>query len=759
MTLQKSQDIVLHKWSFRRDSEGWRSVTLPHTAVVTDPDGGGHWQGLCEYSRKLRVENPAADERCYLYFHGAMHTAEVSLDGVSKARHEGGYLPFEVDVTETLKDGAEHELAVRLDNRDNPLVPPGKPLAELDFCFYGGLYRTVELRRRGALHVTDAATAGIPMGGGIFVRTVRAGGVFADIAATVHVANASSQPQTASVKVEIVAPDGTVAELEVSTRETIPASGARTFPFSFLLHRPALWSQKTPILHTLRATVRDASGNVTDVREERFGIRSLFISRSGGLVLNGRRIRPRGTNRHQDHPYAGYALSPAAERRDAVRIKEAGFDYVRLSHYPQSKAFLDACDELGILVMASIPGWQFCGGEEFQKACVEAARTMIRRDRNHPSVVLWEVSLNETEMPESLMQALQAARNEELPRDGFYSCGWKDAFDVYLRARQHGEIHSWKNGDKALVISEYGDWEYYAANEGFDQKSGRGLLDPAKNSRALPGESEAKLLQQAANFAEALDDTLASPAATCGQWCMFDYPRGYEKFRASCGVMDFFRLPKFSYHFYRSQRDAAESGPGWSCGSVVFAATRWEQGPARDVTVFTNAEEVTLSLNGREIARGKPDRERYPHLPHPPVVFRSVPFEPGELVAEGLECGKVVARHSVRTPGSSKALRLCLDTMGVRPEVGEGDLLFVRAEIVDEAGTVVPVSGGDVTLSVEGAAAILGPATVKAEAGIASFVLSVSPGGAYTLRATAPELEHFPVILRSHARFASEPCC
>jgi beta-galactosidase len=204
--------------------------------------------------------------------------------------------------------------------------------------------------------------------------------------------------------------------------------------------------------------------------------------------------------------------------------------------------------------------------------------------------------------------------------------------------------------------------------------------------------------------------------------------------------MDFFRLPKAAYHFYRSQRSASESGRGWSCGPVVHVATRWEKGPARDVTVFTNAEEVRLCLNGREIAHGVPDREKYPHLPHPPVVFRNVPFGEWELVAEGLVGGKMVARHCVRTPGAATALRLSLDTMSVAPAEGEGDLIFVRAEIVDAAGTLVPSRADAVTLSVTGAAEILGPGTAKAEAGIASFVLRVAPGGVFTLRAVAPGL-------------------
>ncbi len=741
MTSFKRQDIALDRWSFRREDGAWAQVTLPHSAVCTDADGGGHWQGVCEYRRTLQVPDPKRGERLSLYFHAAMHTAEVLVDGVMLATHSGGYLPFEVDVSAILADGRTHDLSVRLDNRDAPEVPPGKPLAELDFCWYGGLYRGVELRRRAPLHISDAATAGVPMGGGVFVRTVRADAERADILATVHVVNTLAKSRRVVLLVEVISPDSSLVCRGKVRSETVQADSGGIYTLGISLPHPDLWSTETPSLYSLRVTLCDAEGRAMDSVSERFGIRTLSISRSGGLVLNGRRIRPRGTNRHQDHPYAGYALPAAAQRRDAVRIKEAGFDYVRLSHYPQSPAFLEACDELGILVMNCIPGWQYIGGEKFREASLDAARAMIRRDRNHPCVILWELSLNETDMPVGFTDAMQQVRREELPAEGYYSCGWMDAYDVYIRARQHGLIHTWANGDKALVVSEYGDWEYYAENEGFDQKSGRGLLPAESNSRALPCDGDVKLLRQAANFAEALEDTLSSPAVLCGQWLMFDYPRGYEPRRASCGVMDFFRIPKFAYHFYRSQRDASEGG------SMVFIACRTLDGVVRDLTVFTNAQNVVLWQDGRVVGTASPDRARFPHLPHPPVVFCAVKCGPGDLVAEAVEDGRVVASHTLRTPGQPAALRLSLDTCGVSLAEDADDVVFARVEVVDGAGNVCTGAGVPVTLRTEGGAAVVGPDCAKAEAGVASFVLRVEAGEAFSLTASA---EGFQPVVASY---------
>lgn len=729
-------------WEFRRDDAGadWTRVELPHSPFVADLDGRDHWFGLCEYRRRIQAPRPERRERRVLHVGAAMHTATVLFDGRELARHEGGYLPFEVDLTDALADGAVHTLVLRLDNRDNADVPPGKPYAELDFCWHGGLYRGVELRTLPALHLTEAISAGEVGGGGVLLRTLAADAASATVAAKVHVRNADASARRFRVQVVLVR-DGHVVASVLSGEHELAPGAATHLEQELTLAKPALWSPVSPALHQAVVSILDGDA-VVDERTLRFGVRRFGFSRSGGLTVNGERIRPRGTNRHQEFPRVGYAAPRAAQFRDARRIKEAGFDYIRLSHYPQSPDFMDACDELGILVMNCIPGWQFCGGEKFQDACVENARQLIRRDRNHACVALWELSLNETQMSEAFMARLHAAGHEEYPGDQMFTCGWMDRFDVFIHSRQHGGIHRWQNGDKALVIAEYGDWEFYAANEGFDQTTGAGVLAASTNSRHLRGEGERALCQQAANFRVALDDTLASPAVCDGQWAMFDYARGYHPQRAACGVMDIFRLPKFAYHFYRSQRHASEGGAKWTGGPEVFIASHWTESSDLRVAIFSNCEEVELALNGRSLGIRRPELTwQVQHLPHPPFVFDLPRFEPGELVAVGWIGGKPVARHSVATPGLATQLVVVVDALGIGALAGESDVQIVHARVLDSSGTLCVTAEPVVSFAVDGGAEIVGPASVRAEAGIASIVVRVPAGvESWRVNATAPGL-------------------
>jgi beta-galactosidase len=717
-------------WEFRccetaEAETTWARVDLPHCPFVADLDGRDHWFGFCEYRRQLQVPRSATHERHVLHIGAAMHTATVLLDGRELARHEGGYLPFEVDLTDALADGAGHTLVLRLDNRDNADVPPGKPYAELDFCWYGGLYRGVELRTLPALHLTEAVSAGEC---GIFLRTLAADAASATVAAKVHVRNAGTGVRRFRVQVELLR-DGRIVSSVLSGERELAPGAAVHIELELTLTKPALWSPAAPTLHEVVVSLVEEE-TMVDERRLRFGVRRFGFSRSGGFTVNGQRLRLRGTNRHQELPRVGYALPRAAQWRDARRIKEAGFDYVRLSHYPQSPDFMDACDALGIVVMNAIPGWQYCGGEKFQDACVENARQLVRRDRNHACVALWELSLNETAMSEALMARLHAAGHEEYPGDQMFTCGWIDRFDVFIHSRQHGQIHSWRNGDKALVVAEYGDWEYYAANQGFDQATGAGVLPAEENSRQFRGGGERALRQQALNHIEALNDTLASPAVLDGQWTVFDYARGYHPVRAACGVMDVFRLPKFSYHFYRSQREPAAGGAGWTGGPVVFIASHWTPDSTLRVLIFSNCEEVELCLNGRSFGRRSPAASgAFDHLPHPPVVFVLPQFEAGTLEAVGWLGGREVARHRVVTPGQPARLALAVDTLGLAPVLGEGDVVVAHASILDAQGTLCVGAGSSVDFCVEGGAEIVGPAVVPAEAGVASIVIRVPAGG------------------------------
>ncbi len=734
---------LLSGWEFRRLGDepdpAWAPVHLPHSPFDADLDGREHWFGLCEYRRILRAPRPVPQALHSVAFGAAMHSAKVFLDGTLTASHAGGYLPFEAFLGEALLDGRPNELRVLVDNRENPDVPPGKPYRELDFCWYGGLYREVELRAYPLLHITDPVSAGRTAGGGIFVRTLEASDSGALLLASVHVRNRSASPRAFSLRATLKDAGNPVATATLDALSAAPDGELQT-QLRLQVPHPRLWNVDTPHLHELHVELIGPGGERIDSEAVRVGIRRIAFSRSGGFQINGRSLRLRGTNRHQEFPRAGYAMPRAAQVRDARRIKEAGFDYVRLSHYPQSPAFLDACDELGIVVMNSIPGWQFLGGDAFRDACCQNARDLIRRDRNHACVVLWELSLNETVMDDAFMARLHAIGHEEFPGDQMFTCGWIDRYDVFTHSRQHGELHRWKNGDKALVVAEYGDWEFYASNEGFDQATGAGVLAPWSSSRQSRSNGERGLRQQALNHVLALNDTLSSPAALDGQWAVFDYARGYHADRATCGIMDIHRIPKFSYHFYRCQRSPDETGSDWLGGPEVFIASHWTPASDLRVLVFSNCDEVALHLNGTELARKRADTTwMSQHLPHPPFVFELPRFIPGRLDAIGFLGGQPAARHHVQTPGPVARLRLCIDDLGIGAHSDEPDLLVVNATLCDAHGVLCTVASltGSVEFQIASIGAQrLGPPASPIEGGIASTVVRLASGVAsFSVRA------------------------
>ncbi|MFC2090873.1 glycoside hydrolase family 2 TIM barrel-domain containing protein, partial [Bacteroidota bacterium] len=419
-------------------------------------------------------------------------------------------------------------------------------------------------------------------------------------------------------------------------------------------------------------------------------------------------------------------LSNNAQYRDAVKIKEAGFDYVRLSHYPHSPAFLDACDEMGLITINPILGWQYYNPDPaFSEYIFKAARDLIRRDRNHPSVLAWELSLNESFMPEAFIDTLIQIAREEYPLEQCYTAGWVEyGYDIYLQARQHRIGHDAHYPDKPYVVSEYGDWEYYAMNAGLEQDQWNNLMPEQRSSRQLIGEHDAQLQQQALNIQEAHNDNYDTPAFADGYWVMFDYNRGYADDLEASGVMSIFRQPKFSYYFFRSQRDADEEIMGKPVGPMVYIASRLMEETPGSIKVFSNCEEVELFWNGKSIGRQKPDTDRNAvNLPHPPFTF-TVPDVPAEeVIAIGILGGEERTRQILRKPGPAARIILSVDSSGKALEAGCYDVVFIHAEVVDEEGSLVTGYKEDISFSVTGAGDILGNQTIKPDAGLAVILL------------------------------------
>ncbi|HEX6746933.1 MAG TPA: glycoside hydrolase family 2 TIM barrel-domain containing protein [Longimicrobium sp.] len=715
------------------DDRAWERVSLPHTArveaLVTGPPGSPtyQWQGTCWYRRTLRITPELAGKRVWVKFEAAMNVADVYLDGRPLGRHLGGFLPFVLDITDRITPGRDAVLAVRLDDRDNPVTGP-KPLHLLDFNTYGGLYRYVHLVAKDPLHITDPILADRPASGGVFVTYPRVSQGSATVRVRTHMRNDGSAPRTFSVRATLVGRDGAAAAMETSDAVTLRGAGETEVVQEIEVAQPRLWSPRAPNLYTLRTEIVEG-GHAVDAEETRIGIRRIEISREG-FRINGERMFLRGTNRHQEYPYVGYAVPEAAQHRDARKIKDAGFDYIRLSHYPHSPAFMDACDELGIVVMNCIPGWQYFGPDPaFTELQYRNARELVRRDRNRPSVVMWEVSLNETAMPPEFIRRTHAIAHEEYPGDQCFTCGWMKGYDVFIQARQHGGCT--RETEPACVVSEYGDWEYYAMTAGLNQESWQGLTPAESNSRQLRWQGERAMLQQATNFQEAHNDNRATAAFADGLWVMYDYNRGYSPDIESSGCADIFRLPKYSYRFFRSQRDALERLANADSGPMVWIATEWTPASPADVRVFSNCDEVELRLNGRAIERRRPDRDRISaHLAHPPFTFRLGRFTPGALEAVGFVGGREMARHTVRTPGPVARMSLEIDVAGAPHAREAKDVLFCHSALRDMAGTIVADAWENVAFGATGGMALVGANPFATDEGIASILAQTEPGAA-----------------------------
>jgi beta-galactosidase len=470
-----------------------------------------------------------------------------------------------------------------------------------------------------------------------------------------------------------------------------------------------------------------------DSYQTRIGIRTIEFTKAEGFKINGQILKFRGANREQDYPYIGYAMGNSGQYRDAYKLKEAGFQYVRTSaSRPQDPVFLEACDELGLMVLNPIPGCQFIGGTTFKERSYQTMRDLIRRDRNHPCVIAWELSLNETWWTDpNYTPMAMSIGHSEYPGSQCYIAGWKDGgmwgepalYDIFIATPSAGARTY--DGPLPLIVSEHGHWEY----------GGLG-----STSDVHRGDGEAAMLQQAWNHQESHHLNRGLPNM-CGDgvWVGMDY------MTYPSGVMDKFRLPKFSYYFWQSQRDPNLIIPGVNSGPMVYIANYWTSTSPNDVNVYSNCEQVKLYINSVLQGTHTPNTG-YPNsnLLHPPFSFSGLTWVAGsELKAEGYLYingqWQLVATHIVRTPDSAASLDISFDLSELK---AGGDITFVYVSVLDANGTVVPNASNWISLDiVSGPATLASPNQVQAEAGIATFLLrSTTEPGLITVQATASTL-------------------
>ena len=714
-------------WQFAKGSEqaspdtlDWQQVSLPHTPHIEPMVVNDQWQGIAWYRKTIVTQPDWRGNKVLLRFEAAMNHAEVWLNGELLGTHMGGYLPFVFDLSDKLLWDKNNQLLVKLDNRDNPVIGP-KPLKLLDFNTYGGLYRGVNLVVKSPLYISDEILADKTASGGVFVTFPKVASEHSLIEVKTHIVNEYAQTSTFTLRQSLSFAGKLVAE--VKQQQVLAAGSEQQFSQLLEVEDAQLWHPKHPHLYQLN-TVLERDGQVIESQQRQIGIREFAFNDQQQLLINGEVFFLRGVNRHQEYPHVGYALSPQADYRDAVKIKSAGFDYVRLSHYPHSPAFMQAADELGLVLIDAILGWQYYAETpEFKAQVLRTCRDLVRRDRNHASVLAFECSLNESWMPEPFIADLHNMVKQEFPQA--FSAGWQMGYDMYLQARQH-RLQHYETPTVPYNVSEYGDWEYYAQNAGLNQDSWADLKEEERTSRQLLSSGEARLLQQARNIQEAHNDNLSTPAYADGYWVMFDYNRGYADDLEASGIMSLYRLPKYSYYFYQSQRDPQWQSPHYASGPMVKIASQWTADSSPDIRVFSNAEEVELWLNGQLIARQKPSMNALStKLAHPPFEFSVGQFTAGELSAKAFIAGKLVATDTVTTPGQVAQISLRVDSSGVAPVTGQNDVVFVYAQLLDAAGHPVPTNGQQIDFSVTGDIKVMNPEPALTEQGTAAILVRI----------------------------------
>ncbi|MBN1128129.1 MAG: hypothetical protein JXA71_04050 [Chitinispirillaceae bacterium] len=718
----------------------WATVCLPHMVELESAKSHGrydYYHGYCWYRKSFTPAASFQGKKLFLEFEAGMQVTEVWINGTKKTTFYGGYSPFTIDITDDIRFDQANLIAVRLNNNANPDVPPGN--AEPDFYYYGGLYRYVTLHVTDPLHITDAVHANKVAGGGVFVTYPSVSASSARVQVKTHVVNEHGDARSCGLSTTILNTQGQEVQSASSTI-SIPAGRDTTFTHTITISSPRLWSPEAPNLYVVRSQVSDGARAADEVVTT-IGIRRLAYSRSNGLQINGTRLKTKGVNRHQDYGCIGNAVPLSGHYRDALLMKEAGINFVRLSHYIQHPAFLDACDKLGITVQACMPGWQHQGysNATWVANSVRDLRTMIRYYRNHPCVVMWESVHNESAPPSSFSQQCQTAAHQEFPGDQMFTCGQETSniMDIYQAAvQQGGRTYS---TSKPQAISEYGHWEY-------------GGFTGSSNQPRSSGESG--MLTLAGNQTSAMSQNHAlSWLAADAVWVWNDYFGFSQYVNSLCsgGVVDMFRIPKFSYYFYQSQRDPALTISGISSGPMVFIASFWTAQSSRTVRVYSNCQQVSLYLNNTLVATQSPTSVAA--IDHPPFTFTISSFTAGTLRADGLIGGTVRATHEVQTPGSASKVQVTIDTADMSLVADGADLALVYASIVDENGTVVPNATNSVTYSVSGPGTIISgdgnPVTAVAGIAAAYVQTAYNTPGLITVTCSASGLTRGSATVRS----------
>jgi beta-galactosidase len=719
------------------DDHDWKTVDLPHdwaiglpfkndpalTSKGSYPLGRDYPETSVGWYRRV-FELPASDtgRRISVEFDGAYRETMVVFNGFYIGQHSGGYDPFSFDVTDFASPGAPNVLLVRVD----------ATLSDGWFYEGAGIYRHVWLVKTAPVHVKKwGSLAGAQLQPGEARVSIRT-----------EVENQTKAPQNVRVLSTLLDPSGKEAGNVASAPFSISDAGEHTFDQQVTVKQPALWSLDQRNLYKLVTEV-ELAGAIVDRYETRFGIRQLKFDPEQGFLLNGKPVKVKGTCNHQDHAGLGVALPDAVQYYRVRKLQEMGCNAIRTSHNPPTPELLDACDELGMLVLdetrmlSSNPE----GIAQFEN--------MIRRDRNHPSVFLWsmgnEESISPTETGLRLLTSMkQAALKQDdsrpitiapPPMGNYMGKGGLAVCDVmgYNYADPQAEAYHKANPNVPVLgtenVSAVGTRGVYITDRA---KGYVGSYDPYTNTGRASAEGWWRFVS-------------ARPWVAGGfVWTGFDYrgepsPYPWPNIGSQYGVIDLCGFPKDTFFYYQA----------WWTGKPVlhvFPHWNWPGLEGREIAVWvhSNLDKVELFHNGQSL--GAKDVTKDQHLAW------NVKYAPGAIEAHGFKDGRQVMTVKRETTGPAAKLSLRTD----RVEIGADaeDVAMFVVEVHDAQGRIVPITDNQVAFKVTGAGTLIGvgngdPTSHESDIGTSrkafsglckAIVQSTKSAGSVTVQATSPGL-------------------
>jgi beta-galactosidase len=694
------------------DDAAFQSVVVPHTNIklpwhsFDDKD----YEFVSIYRRRFKLPPEARGKLVFVDFEGVMTASTVWINGVRLGEYKGGYTPFSFDLTPHIDFAGENVLAVDVDSTERPDIPPFG--YQIDYLTFGGIYREVSLRVVPGTFIEN-----------IFAKPMDVLTPHPRVQVDCFLQSLEASREPMNLEVELR--DGN--QVLAKGTQKVPASAATTEPVahSVMLENLSgikLWDLATPNLYAVH--VRLVKGTQTvDQDSRRIGFREAQFT-DHGFELNGKVIKLRGLDRHQTFPFAGQAMPGRPQRRDAeiLRVK-LRCNIVRTSHYPQSRHFLDACDELGLLVLEEIPGWQHIGNEAWKLISIDNVKRMIERDWNHPSVILWGVRINES----------------------------KDDHDFYIRTnalahkldptRQTGGIRNFQESEFLEDVFTMNDFGFPLKPPNHPRYLNTEFVGHTYPTKTI--DNKERLMEHTVRHARVHDQLASNPQYAGGiGWCAFDYNTHYDFGSGDriCyhGVTDIFREPKPAAGFYKSQCDPSEE-------IVLEPAFHWARGDESigftKGMVCSNCDHLKFYVDDKLVAEADPDKTQFQHLRYAPFTasLGSAVHQWGDLRIEGYLQGKKVVTKTLSGKGIDQKFSLLADDTKLNADGADTTRVVLR--VTDEYGAIRPFANDAIKLELEGPAEIIGDNPFALVGGTgAIWIRAKEQAGTVQLTATHPVL-------------------